>query len=92
MWPNDAKRLALHTVEPKQDLFSIATGSWDFYHPAGGYPGTVSYVDSEHLLQQNIKSVLKRDASLEFEITEVSQIHKLERYTEEGVFDYNAKI
>jgi 3-keto-5-aminohexanoate cleavage enzyme len=91
VWPNDAERLALHTVEPKQDLFSIATGSWDFYHPAGGYPGTVSYVNSEHLLQQNIKSVLKRDASLEFEITEVSQIHKLKRYTEEGVFDYNTK-
>ena len=40
VWPKDEERLALHTVEPKQDLFSIAAGSWDFYHPEGGYPGT----------------------------------------------------
>jgi 3-keto-5-aminohexanoate cleavage enzyme len=91
VWPTDAERLALHNVEPKQDLFSIATGSWDFYHPAGGYPGTVSYVNSEALLQQNIRAVLKRGASLEFEITEVSQIHKLSRYADEGVFDRNTK-
>lgn len=91
IWPTDAERLALHSVEPKQDLFSIATGSWDFYHPEGGYDGTVSYVNSEHLLQENIKAVLKRGASLEFEITEVSQIHKLSRYADEGVFDRNTK-
>ena len=91
VWPNDEERLALHSVEPKQDLFSIAAGSWDFYHPEGGYPGTVSYMNSEHLLQQNIKAVLKRGASLEFEITEVSQIHKLKRFAEEGVFDRNTK-
>lgn len=91
IWPTDGERLALHSVEPKQDLFSIATGSWDFYHPEGGYDGTVSYVNSEHLLQENIKAVLKRGASLEFEITEVSQIHKLSRYADEGVFDRNTK-
>jgi 3-keto-5-aminohexanoate cleavage enzyme len=91
IWPNDEERLALHNVEPKQDLFSIAGGSWDFYHPAGGYNGTVSYVNSERLLQENIKAVLKRGASLEFEITEVSQIHKIARYADEGVFDRNTR-
>jgi 3-keto-5-aminohexanoate cleavage enzyme len=91
IWPTDKERLALHSVEPKQDLFSIATGSWDFYHPEGGYNGTVSYVNSEHLLQENIRAVLKRGASLEFEITEVSQIHKVARYADEGVFDRNTK-
>ena len=91
IWPNDEERLALHKVEPKQDLFSIAAGSWDFYHPEGGYEGTVSYVNSEHLLKENIKAVLKRGCSLEFEITEVSQIHKLNRYAEEGVFDRNTR-
>lgn len=91
VWPGDDERLALHHVEPKQDLFSIAAGSWDFYHPEGGYPGTVSYVNSERLLQENIRAVLARGASLEFEITEVSQIHKLHRYAEEGVFDRNTR-
>lgn len=91
IWPTDEERLALHSVEPKQDLFSIAAGSWDFYHPEGGYSGTVVYVNSEHLLQENIKAVLKKGASLEFEITEVSQIYKIDRYAKEGVFDRNTK-
>ena len=91
LWPTDKERLALHSVKPQQDLFSIATGSWDFYHPEGGYKGTVTYVNSEQLLQENIKAVLKRGAALEFEITEVSQIHKLNRYAEEGVFDRSTK-
>lgn len=91
VWPDDAERLALHHVEPRQDLFSIAAGSWDFYHPEGGYRGTVSYVNSERLLKENIKAVLSRGAALEFEITEVSQIHKLDRYAREGVFDRNTR-
>jgi 3-keto-5-aminohexanoate cleavage enzyme len=89
IWPKDEERLALHSIEPRQNLFSIATGSWDFYHPEGGYKGMVSYVNSEKLLQETIKAVLKRGASLEFEITETSQIHKLSRYANEGVFDRN---
>src|SRR5437868_12303563 len=28
IWPTDKERLALDSVEPKQDLFSIAAGSW----------------------------------------------------------------
>ncbi len=91
LWPKDSERLALHHLEPRQDLFSIAAGSWDFHHPEGGYPGTVAYVNSEHLLQENISAVLARGGSLEFEITEVSQIHKLNRYAEEGVFDRNTR-
>lgn len=91
VWPDDAERLALHHLEPRQDLFSIAAGSWDFHHPEGGYPGTVSYVNSEHLLRENIKAVLARGAALEFEITEVSQIHKLKRYADEGVFDRDTR-
>jgi 3-keto-5-aminohexanoate cleavage enzyme len=78
-------------VAPKHDLFSIAAGSWDFYHPEGGYKGTVAYMNSEHLLQDNIKACLMRGASLEFEITEVSQLYKISRYADEGVFDHNTK-
>ncbi len=91
VWPGDAERLALHHVEPQQDLFSIAAGSWDFYHPEGGYESTVSYVNSERLLQENIRAVLARGAALEFEITEVSQVHKLHRYAEQGIFDRNTR-
>jgi len=52
IWPNDEERLALHKLEPKQDLFSIRRRNpGTFYHPEGGYQGTVSYVNSEHLAQ-----------------------------------------
>ncbi len=91
IWPTDYERLALFSLEPKQDLFSIASGSWDFYHPAGGYSGTIPYMNSENLVAETIKAALKRGASLEFEIAEVSQLHKLDRLAKEGVFDRNSK-
>ncbi|MEX0802362.1 MAG: 3-keto-5-aminohexanoate cleavage protein [Candidatus Binatia bacterium] len=91
IWPTDEQRLALLSLEPKQDLLSIAAGSWDFYHPGGGYKGTTPYVNSEDLLQKNIKAVHKRGASLEFEITEASMLYKLDRYVNEGIFDRSSK-
>ncbi|MFI4995862.1 MAG: 3-keto-5-aminohexanoate cleavage protein [Hyphomicrobiales bacterium] len=86
-WPTDEQRLALLTLEPKQDLFSLAGGSWDFYHPEGGYPGDVTFVNTVDLLKKNIPPVLARGASIEFEITELGFISKLSRLADEGVFD-----
>lgn len=31
--PTEEERLAVISIEPRQDLYSIAGGSWDFYHP-----------------------------------------------------------
>src|SRR5450631_270730 len=35
--PSEEQRLGVLAIEPRQDLYSIAGGSWDFYHP--GVPG-----------------------------------------------------
>lgn len=86
-FPTDEERLALLSIEPKQDLFSQAGGPWDFYHPEGGYSGTTTFVNTPELLTKNIKAVLAKGAALEFEIVEVSFLHKLFRMSEEGVFD-----
>jgi 3-keto-5-aminohexanoate cleavage enzyme len=91
VWPSDLERLALFSLEPRQDLFSIAAGSWDFYHPEGGYNGTVAYMNNDSLIRENIKSTLRRGGSLEFEIAEVSQMYKIDRYAQEGIIDRNSK-
>ena len=89
-WPTDEERLALLKVQPKQDLFSLACSSWDFYCPAGGYPGEVTFVNTTDLLRKNIPAVIATGAPIEFEIVEVSTLYKLRRLAEEGVFDANS--
>jgi 3-keto-5-aminohexanoate cleavage enzyme len=89
IWPSDAERLGLLEIEPQQDLFGIAGGSADFYHPEGGYVNETPYVNSPDLLKQTIKAVYAMGSALEYEIVEASSIHRLMRYAEEGVFDRN---
>lgn len=87
IWPTDAERLGLLQIEPRQDLFGIAGGSADFYHPAGGYREETPYVNSPELLKQTIQTVYAMESALEYEIVEASSIHRLLRYAEEGLFD-----
>jgi 3-keto-5-aminohexanoate cleavage enzyme len=87
IWPTDAERLGLLEIEPRQDLFGIAGGSADFYHPEGGYFNETPYVNSPDLLKQTIKAVYAMGSALEYEIVEASSIHRLLRYSEEGLFD-----
>jgi len=84
--PTEDDRLGVLRLEPKQDLFSIAGGSWDFYHP--GVPGKneFSFANSTEFLQKYVPAALKRGA-LEFEITESSALYKLRRLADEGMFD-----
>ena len=84
--PTEDERLGVLRLEPKQDLFSIAGGSWDFYHP--GVPGKneFSFANSTEFLQKYVPAALKRGA-LEFEITESSALYKLRRLADEGMFD-----
>jgi len=89
IWPSDAERLGLLEIEPRQDLFGIAGGSADFYHPEGGYFNETPYVNSPDLLKQTIKAVYGMGSALEYEIVEASAIHRLLRYAEEGLFDRN---
>ena len=87
VWPTDEERLALLAIEPKQDLFSLAGGSWDFYHPEGGYPGPASFMNSEELIRKNIRGVLETGAAIELEIVEIGFLEKLRRLADEGIFD-----
>jgi 3-keto-5-aminohexanoate cleavage enzyme len=90
-WPSDEERLALLNIEPRQDLFGIAAGSMDFYHPEGGYPEETPYVNTHQFLKGTIPAVLARGASLEIEVTEASALHRLRRLAEEGLFDPDTK-
>jgi 3-keto-5-aminohexanoate cleavage enzyme len=85
--PTEEERLGVLTIEPRQDLYSIAGGSWDFYHP--GVPGKneFSFANSTEFLRKYIPGVMKTGGALEFEITEMSALTKLRRLADEGVFD-----
>jgi 3-keto-5-aminohexanoate cleavage enzyme len=85
--PTEDQRLAILAIEPRQDLFSIAGGSWDFYHP--GVPGMneFSFANSTAFLRKYIKGVMGTGAALEFEITEASAFARLRRLADEGEFD-----
>jgi 3-keto-5-aminohexanoate cleavage enzyme len=85
--PTEDERLKLLTLEPRQDLYSIAGSSWDFYHP--GVPGRneFSFANPTSFLRKYIRGVMKTGAALEFEITEISALNKLRRLADEGEFD-----
>ena len=85
--PTEEQRMALLTIEPKQDLFSIAGGSWDFYHPGVPDKNIFSFQNSEDFLRRMVPRVLATGGALEFEIVEASHLQKLRRLAEEGVFD-----
>jgi 3-keto-5-aminohexanoate cleavage enzyme len=86
-WPTDEQRLALLNIEPRQDLFSLAGGSWDFYHPEGGYSEPASFVNTDQLIRKNIPAVLNRGSAIELEIVDSGFLQKLRRFADEGVFD-----
>ena len=90
VWPSDEERLQLLKLQPRQDLFGIATGSMDFYHPEGGYTQETPYVNSLDLLRQTILAVYGIGSTVEYEVVEASALHRLMRLAEQGVFDKNA--
>ena len=91
IWPTDEERLGLLNVEPKPDVFGVAAGSADFYHPEGGYHKETPYVNSPEFLRSTIAEVYGRGSALEYEVVEASVIHRLMRYAEEGLFDRHRK-
>lgn len=86
-WPSDEERLGLLNIQPAPDLFGVAAGSADFYHPEGGYLSETPYVNSPEFLKQTIQAVYARGSALEYEVVEASALHRLLRYAEEGLFD-----
>lgn len=91
IWPSDEERLGLLNIEPRPDVFGVAGGSADFYHPEGGYLKETPYVNSPEFLRSTIQEVYARGSALEFEIVEATVIHRLLRYAEEGLFDRHRK-
>jgi 3-keto-5-aminohexanoate cleavage enzyme len=90
IWPGDEERLKLLNVEPRPDLYGIAAGSADFYNPEGGYPDKdVPYINSIDLVRSTIRDVYARQATLEYEVIEVSSLYRLLRLANQGVFDRN---
>lgn len=87
IWPSDEERLGLLNIQPAPDLFGVAAGSADFYHPEGGYLSETPYVNSPEFLKQTILAVYARGSALEYEVVEASALHRLLRYAEEGLFD-----
>lgn len=87
IWPSDEERLGLLNIRPAPDLFGVAAGSADFYHPEGGYLKETPYVNSPEFLKQTIQEVYARGSALEYEVVEASALHRLLRYAEEGLFD-----
>jgi 3-keto-5-aminohexanoate cleavage enzyme len=90
IWPSDAERLALLNLDPSPDLYGIAAGSTDFFHPAGGYMEEVPYVNSIEYLRQTLPVVFERGSTIEFEITDINVPNRLLRLANMGVFDANA--
>ncbi len=90
IWPTDAERLALLTIEPKPDLYGIAAGSTDFWHPEGGYPTETPYVNSPEFLRKTLPHVYAQGSTIEFELVEVNVVHRLSRLADEGIIDRNA--
>lgn len=91
IWPSDEERLGLLNIEPRPDVFGVAGGSADFYHPEGGYHKETPYVNSPEFLRSTIQEVYARGSALEFEVVEATVIHRLLRYAEEGLFDRHRK-
>ena len=91
IWPSDEERLGLLNIEPRPDVFGVAAGSADFYHPEGGYHKETPYVNSPEFLRSTIQEVYRRGSALEYEVVEASVIHRLMRYAEEGLFDRHQK-
>jgi 3-keto-5-aminohexanoate cleavage enzyme len=85
--PSEDDRLALFRIEPRPDLYSIAGGSWDFYHP--GVPGynEFSFANTTDFLRRWIPKVMQTGGALEFEIVEASHIQKIRRLADDGIFD-----
>ena len=66
VWPTDDERLALVNLDPSPDLYGVAAGTTDFWHPDGGYPTETAYVNSPEYLKETIRAVYAKPSTLEY--------------------------
>jgi 3-keto-5-aminohexanoate cleavage enzyme len=87
VWPTDEERLALVNLDPGPDLYGVAAGSTDFWHPSGGYPTETAYVNSAEYLKATIAAVYAKPSTLEYEVVDAHVFGRLARYADDGLFD-----
>ena len=88
MFPDPSERKGLYSTGIGQDLFCIGTGSFDFYHPEGGYAqATTPQINTLKYTSDGIRAILAMGAPLEFEVVEANHLEKLSRLSDEGLFD-----
>ena len=85
--PTEEARLGMLKLEPKPDVYSIAGGSWDFYHPGVPDQNQFSFLNRTEFLRKKVPEVQALGSSIEFEIVQVSFLDRLVRLAKEGVFD-----
>lgn len=86
-WPNDDDRLGLLNLEQEPDVYGIAAGSADFWHPDGGYDFEVPYMNSPRYLKETISAVYGKGSTLEYEVTGLHVMDRLALYAEQGLLD-----
>ena len=74
VWPTDDERLALVNLDPSPDLYGVAAGTTDFWHPEGGYATETAYVNSPEYLKETIRAVYAKPSTLEYEIVDVHAV------------------
>jgi len=89
--PTDDQRLALLSIEPRQDCLSMAMGTWDFYHPVGGYTNWFTFVNGHDSVKRNIEAAVEKKFPFEMEVVNMAGLFNTYALAEEGVFDKNAR-
>jgi 3-keto-5-aminohexanoate cleavage enzyme len=89
--PTEDERLALLSVQPPQDLTTVALGTWDIWRPYGGHnKKDTTYRNTPEFLRRNIRAILERGIPWELEIADIGFLANAMRLAEEGVFDKSA--
>lgn len=89
--PSEDERLALLSVQPPQDLTTVALGSWDIWRPYGGHnKKDTTYRNTPEFLRRNIRAIVERGIPWELEIADIGFLTNASRLSDEGVFDRTA--
>jgi 3-keto-5-aminohexanoate cleavage enzyme len=85
--PSHEERLGLLSIDPPQDLVTVAMGSWDLCRPGGTYRENPTYQNPPDFLIKNITAIVARNIPWEMEIADTGFLNNAWRLAEEGVFD-----
>jgi 3-keto-5-aminohexanoate cleavage enzyme len=87
--PSHDERFGLMSLEPRQDLVTIALGSWDLWRPGGTYKENPTYQNPPSFLIDSIKAIRAKSFPWEMEIADMGFLNNALRLAQEGIFDAN---